>query len=54
MLREAVYVHIGHLIGEKSFANDIAFIEMGQWEGDDENQIELFNLKSYIDYCNST
>jgi hypothetical protein len=48
-LREAVYVHIEHLIGEKSFANDIAFIEIGQWEGDDENQIELFNLKSYID-----
>lgn len=53
-LREAVYVHIEHLIGEKAFANDIAFIEIGQFEGDDENQIELFNLKSYIDYCNST
>ena len=39
-LREAVYVHIEHLIGEKSFANDIAFIEIGQLEGDDENQIE--------------
>ena len=48
-LREAVYVHIEHLIGEKAFANDIAFIEIGQWEGDNENQIELYNLKSYID-----
>lgn len=48
-LREAVYVQIEHLIGEKAFANDIAFIEIGQWEGDDENQIELYNLKSYID-----
>ena len=48
-LREAVYVHIEHLIGEKSFANDIAFIEIGQLEGDDKNQIELYNLKSYID-----
>ncbi|WP_396191835.1 hypothetical protein [Flavobacterium sp.] len=48
-LREAVYVHIEHLIGEKSFANDIAFIEIGQWEGDNENQIDLYNLKSYID-----
>lgn len=48
-LREAVFVQIEHLIGEKSFANDIAFIEIGQWEGDDENQIELYNLKSYID-----
>ena len=48
-LREAVYVHIEHLIGEKAFANDISFIEIGQLEGDDENQIELYNLKSYID-----
>ena len=48
-LREAVYVHIEHLIGEKSFANDIAFIEIGQLEGVDENQIELYNLKLYID-----
>ena len=48
-LHEAVYVHIEHLIGEKLFANDIAFIEIGQWEEDDENQIELYNLKSYID-----
>jgi hypothetical protein len=48
-LREAVYVHIEHLIGEKAFANDIAFIEIGQWEGDNENQIDLYNLKSYID-----
>jgi len=48
-LREAVYVQIEHLIGEKSFANDIAFIEIGQWEGDDESQIELYNLKSYIE-----
>ncbi|MBC7409908.1 MAG: hypothetical protein H7339_16090 [Arcicella sp.] len=48
-LREAVYVHIEHLIGEKSFANDIAFIEIGQLEGNYENLIELYNLKSYID-----
>ena len=48
-LREAVYVQIEHLIGEKSFANDIAFIEIGQLEGDDESQIELYNLKSYIE-----
>lgn len=48
-LREVVYIHIEHLIGEKSFANDIAFIEIGQLEGDNENQIELYNLKSYID-----
>ena len=43
-LRGAVYVHIEHLIGEKAFANDIAFIEIGQLEGDDENQIELYKI----------
>ena len=48
-LREAVYVHLEHLIGEKAFANDIAFIEIGQLEGDSESQIELYNLKSYIE-----
>ena len=48
-LREAVYIHIEHLIGEKAFANDIAFIEIGQLEGDSESQIELYNLKSYIE-----
>lgn len=49
-LREAVYVHIEHLIGEKSFANNIAFIEIGQLEGDNENQIELFELSTFIDF----
>ena len=48
-LREAVYVHIEHLIGEKSFANDIAFIEIGQLEGNTENIIELYNLKFYFE-----
>ena len=48
-LREAIYVHIEHLIGEKSFANDIAFIEIGQLDGNQEDMIELYNLKSYID-----
>jgi len=48
-LREAVYVQIEHLIGEKAFANDIAFIEIGQLGENDENQIELYHLKSYID-----
>ena len=48
-LRESVYVHIEHLIGEKAFANDIAFIEIGQLESNQENSIELYNLKNYID-----
>ena len=48
-LREAVYMHIEHLIGEKAFANDIAFIEIGQLVGNQEKLIELYNLKFYID-----
>ncbi|MFZ4672089.1 MAG: hypothetical protein ACOYLT_08760, partial [Flavobacterium sp.] len=48
-LREAVYVHIEHLIGEKSFANDIAFIEIEQLESNSENIIELYNLKFYFE-----
>ncbi|WP_188221023.1 hypothetical protein [Flavobacterium pokkalii] len=47
-LREAVYVHIEHLIGEKAFANDIAFIEIGQLEGDYENLIKMYKLTSFI------
>ncbi|MEY4835038.1 MAG: hypothetical protein RI980_1153 [Bacteroidota bacterium] len=47
-LREAVYVHIEHLIGEKSFANDIAFIEIGQLEGSQKNIIALCYLNSFI------
>jgi hypothetical protein len=48
-LREAVYVHIEHLIGEKAFANDIAFIEIGQLESSSENILELYNLKFYFE-----
>jgi hypothetical protein len=48
-LHEAVYVHIEHLIGEKSFANDIAFIEIGQLEGEIDNAIQLFELSTLID-----
>lgn len=47
-LREAVYVHIEHLIGEKSFANDIAFIEIEQLTTNNTSSIELYNLFSYI------
>lgn len=47
-LREAVYVHIEHLIGEKSFANDIAFIEIGQLGGNQKNTIALCYLYAYI------
>lgn len=51
-LREAVYVQIEHLIGEKSFANDIAFIEIEQLLNEhleDDCLIELYYLKFFID-----
>ena len=51
-LREAVYVHIEHLIGEKSFANDLSFIEIDQLKNEDLEDdcvLELYNLKFFID-----
>jgi hypothetical protein len=51
-LREAIYTHIEHLIGEKSFANDLSFIEINQLQSEDveyDGLIELYNLKFYID-----
>ncbi|WP_333696007.1 hypothetical protein [Flavobacterium sp.] len=51
-LREALYVHIEHLIGEKSFANDLSFIEIDQLKNEDledECVLELYNLKFFID-----
>ncbi|NMH23893.1 hypothetical protein [Flavobacterium solisilvae] len=47
-LREAVYVHIEHLIGEKAFANDIAFIEIAQLETSQKNKIKLYELSNYL------
>ena len=51
-LREALYVHIEHLIGEKSFANDLSFIEIDQLKNEDledDSLLELYNLKFFID-----
>lgn len=51
-LREAVYTHIEHLIGEKSFANDLSFIEIDQLKNEDLEDdcvLELYNLKFFID-----
>jgi hypothetical protein len=51
-LREALYVHIEHLIGEKSFANDLSFIEIDQLKNEDledDYVLELYNLKFFID-----
>lgn len=49
-LREAVYTHIEHLIGEKSFANNINFIDIDQLPSDviGFQLIELYNLGAYI------
>jgi len=49
-LREAVYTHIEHLIGEKTFANDINFIEIVQLTADtiEPQPIELYFLNDYI------
>ncbi len=50
-LREAVYIQIEHLIGEKSFANDISLIDITQIPNDyDELEfIELCKLPAYIE-----
>jgi hypothetical protein len=51
-LREAVYMHIEHLIGEKSFANDLSFIEIDQLKNkdiEDNFVLELYKLKFFID-----
>lgn len=51
-LREALYVHIEHLIGEKSFANDLSFIEIDQLKNEDLEDdcvLDLYNLKFFID-----
>lgn len=47
-LREVVYTQIEHLLGEKSFANDITCIEIGQLEYDNSYLIELLKLNEFI------
>lgn len=49
-LREAVYTHIEHLIGEKAFANDINFIDLDQLTVDAMGLqlMELYHLADYI------
>lgn len=49
-LREAIYVIIEHLIGEKSFANDIAFIVIDQLVEINKNHISLYEIKGYVDF----
>ncbi|MFM7896380.1 MAG: hypothetical protein ACKO8L_10735, partial [Flavobacterium sp.] len=40
-LTEAVYILIEHLIGEKSFANDLKFIDINQLNQIDDNHLKL-------------
>lgn len=48
-LKEAVYILIEHLIGEKSFANDLKFIDINQLYQIDDNHLKLHHLKLYLD-----
>lgn len=48
-LREAVYILIEHLIGEKSFANDLAFIDISQIPVSTDAPFELCYLGSFLE-----
>lgn len=50
-LREAVYIQLEHLLGEKSFANDISLIDITQIPNDynELEFIELCKLAAYIE-----
>lgn len=50
-LREAVYIHLEHLLGEKSFANDISLIDITQIPNNynELRFIELYKLGAYIE-----
>lgn len=49
-LRNAIYIHLEHLLGEKSFANDISLIDIAQQPSDIEKMklLNLYNLADYI------
>lgn len=48
-LQEAIYTQVEHLIGEKSFANEITFIEVAQLKGEMKKiTIPLYELGVYI------
>lgn len=48
-LREAIYIQIEHLVGEKTFANDIAFIDITQIPATNTSLFELCYLASFIE-----
>lgn len=49
-LRETVYIHLEHLLGEKLFANDISLIDIAQIPNDygESRLIELYNIAVYM------
>lgn len=47
-IRDAVYILIEHLVGEKIFANAIEFIEIGQLDGELKNGCAIYALMGYI------
>lgn len=49
-LREVIYIHLEHLLGEKSFANDISLIDFAQIPSNHKESefIELYKLRTYI------
>ena len=49
-LREAVYIQLEHLLGEKSFANDISLIDITQQPSNygEKELLNLYNLADYI------
>ncbi|SNB33835.1 hypothetical protein [Flavobacterium psychrophilum] len=49
-LRQAVYIHLEHLLGEKSFANDISLIDIEQRSSNIKKSgfINLYKLASFI------
>lgn len=48
-LREAIYIQIEHLIGEKSFANNITFIDINQIPITNINLFQLYYLYPFIE-----
>jgi hypothetical protein len=49
-LKEAVYIHLEHLLGEKSFANDISLIEIAQIPNnyDELELIRLYDVAPFV------
>jgi hypothetical protein len=47
-LKEAVYIVIQHLLGEKTFANELKFIDIDQLHQIDDDYVKLHHLNLYI------